>query len=88
MDLRFLGRRGVTSAQVADAAGVTRQTAWRWIDGGADCDSLRVLARLQAHGIVTAADLRAAGLTLPLPVPATPPADEPVAEVDPGDVAL
>ena len=66
MDLRFLFRRpGMTIAVVAAAAGVHQTTAWRWREGAKpDWDQI---TRLHGAGLLTDADLRAAGLAIPLP---------------------
>ncbi len=81
MDLRFLFQRaGNTVTSVAAAAGVNPSTASRWKDGGRA--EWPQITRLYACGLITDADLRAAGLAIPLPVskeeaPAEPSSSEP-----------
>lgn len=83
MDIVFLfSRHSVTD--VARAAGVDSGTASKW-KSGRQCPDWTRVCRLYARGMLTDADLRAAGLAIPLPVkdeqPDVPATVEPKAAV-------
>jgi hypothetical protein len=67
MDLRFLFQRpGNTVTSVAAAAEVNPSTASRWKEGRSTAEWPQIV-KLYARGLITDADLRAAGLAIPLP---------------------